>query len=197
MMPHRPLKKWTATAPTGSSMCNTWSKSHTPKQTSRPETIPTMIAPVASMTSQPAVIPTRPAREAFKHMETSGLPYFSQVKTMQTKVAIAGAMVVVTKIEPSCSTEVAAAPLNPYQPNQRMKQPKAPIVREWPGMALTLMLPFSSLVNLPIRGPRMDAPIRAHRPPTKWITPEPAKSWNGVSSVDSQPPPHTQWASTG
>jgi len=89
-----------------------------------------MIAPVASMTSQPAVIPTRPAREAFKHMETSGLPYFSQVKTMQTKVAIAGAMVVVTKIEPSCSTEVAAAPLNPYQPNQRMKQPKAPIVRE-------------------------------------------------------------------
>ena len=50
--------------------------------------------------SQPAVvIPTRPAREAFRHMETSGLPYFTQVKIIQVTVAIAGAMVVVAKME--------------------------------------------------------------------------------------------------
>ena len=82
------------------------------------------------MTSQPAVIPTNPAKEAFKHMETSGLPYFNQVKIIQTKVATAGAIVVVTNIEANCGPVVAAAPLNPYQPNQRIKQPSAPSVRE-------------------------------------------------------------------
>ena len=65
---------------------------------------------------------TRPAREAFKHIEISGLPYFIQVKVIQTTVAMAGAMVVVTKIEPSSATETAAAPLNPYQPNHRINK---------------------------------------------------------------------------
>ena len=46
-------------------------------------------------------------------METSGLPYFTQVKIMQVTVAIAGAMVVVAKMEASCGPLVAAAPLNP------------------------------------------------------------------------------------
>ena len=75
------------------------------------------------------MIATRPAKEEFKHIETSGFPYLSQVKIIQVTVAIAGATVVVRKIEPSCSTDVAAAPLNPYHPNQRMKQPRAPIGR--------------------------------------------------------------------
>ena len=35
-------------------------------------------------------------------METSGLPYFTQVKIIQVTVAIAGAMVVVAKMEASC-----------------------------------------------------------------------------------------------
>ena len=78
-----------------------------------------MIAPVTSVTSQGAVIATRPAREAFKHMETSGFPYFNQVKIMVVTVAKAGAIVVVTNTEPSCGSVVQAAPLKPYQPNQK------------------------------------------------------------------------------
>ena len=54
----------------------------------------------------------------------------SHVNIMQTTVAVAGAIVVVRKIEPSCETDFAAAPLNPYQPNQRMNTPKAPSVNE-------------------------------------------------------------------
>ncbi len=50
---------------------------------------------------------------------------------------------------------------------------------------------------LPMRGPRMAAPTRAATPPTMWTTPEPAKSVYGVSSSESQPPPHTQWTTIG
>ena len=88
-----------------------------------------MIEPKASVTSQPAVIATSPASDALRHIETSGLPYFIQVKIIHTTVAIAGAIVVVTKIEPNCSMLVAAAPLKPYQPSHRMNTPSAPIVR--------------------------------------------------------------------
>ena len=35
-------------------------------------------------------------------------------------IAVAGAIVVVIKIDASCGPVVAAAPLNPYHPNQRM-----------------------------------------------------------------------------
>ena len=59
------------------------------------------------------MIATRPAREAFKHIETSGLPYLTQVNIIATTVATDGAIVVVTKIEPISSIEVAAAPLEP------------------------------------------------------------------------------------
>ena len=134
--------------------------------------------PKASVTSQGAVIATRPARDAFKHMETSGLPYFTQVNTMQTTVAIAGAIVVVTKTEPNCSTLLQAAPLNPYQPSQRINTPSAPIVKLWPGKAFTFVtFPASFLTNFPIRGPRIFAPINAEIPPTIWMAQEPAKSW--------------------
>ena len=129
------------------------------------------------MTSQPAVIPTRPAKEAFRHMETSGLPYFTQVKIIHTTVAIAGEIVVVTKIEPNCSMLVAAAPLNPYQPSQRINTPRQPIGILCPGKAFTfVILSALSFVNFPIRGPTIFAPINAHRPPTIWMAQEPAKS---------------------
>ena len=91
--------------------------------------MPMIAAPRQSVTSQPAVMATRPAREALRHMETSGLPYFIHVKIMQVTVAMAGETVVVRKMEPSCSTLVAAAPLKPYQPNQRINTPRAPINR--------------------------------------------------------------------
>ena len=148
-------------------------------------------APKQSVTSQGAVIATRPAREAFRHMDTSGLPYLIQVKIMQTTVAVAGATVVVRKIEPSCSTEVAAAPLNPYQPSQRIKHPRQPRGRLCPGNALTfVILPDLSFTNFPIRGPSIFAPISAERPPTIWMAQEPAKSWNPI--CESQPPPQIQ-----
>lgn len=66
----------------------------TPNTTRRPATAPMINEPAASVTSQGAVIATRPARDAFKHMDTSGLPNFSQVKIIHTTVATAGAMVV-------------------------------------------------------------------------------------------------------
>ena len=50
----------------------------------------------------------------------------SHVNIIHETVASAGAIVVVRKIEPNCSTDVAAAPLNPYQPNHRMNTPSAP-----------------------------------------------------------------------
>ena len=97
--------------------------------------MPMTLAPSASTAEQPAVTPTSPASEAFKHMETSGLPFFSQVKIIQVQVATAGAMVVVRKMDARDEVSQAAAPLKPYQPNQRIKQPSAPSVMEWPGIA--------------------------------------------------------------
>ena len=46
---------------------------------------------------------------------------------MHTTVAIAGAIVVVTKTEPNCPILVHAAPLNPYQPNHKINTPRHPI----------------------------------------------------------------------
>ena len=57
------------------------------------------------------------------------MPYFIHVNIMQVTVAIAGATVVVRNTEPSWSIDVQAAPLKPYQPNQRINTPSAPIVR--------------------------------------------------------------------
>ena len=126
-----------------------------------------MIEPKASTVSQGAVIATSPAREALRHIETSGLPYLIQVKIIHTTVATAGAIVVVTNISPSCGTLVAAAPLKPYHPSQRINTPKAPIGILCPGNALTFVtFPFSSFSNLPILGPSIAAPTSAQIPPT-------------------------------
>ena len=121
------------------------------------------------------MIATKPAREAFKHIETSGLPYLIQVKIIHTTVAIAGEIVVVRKIDPKSLNDVAAAPLNPYQPNHRMNTPSAPIGILCPGIACGL--PVRTLY-FPIRGPSILAPISAEIPPTIWIAQDPAKSWN-------------------
>jgi len=106
---------------------------------------------------------TSPASDALRHIETSGLPYFIHVNIIHTTVATAGAIVVVRKIDPKSSSEVAAAPLNPYQPNQRINTPSAPIVRLWPGIACGFPV---LLLNFPIRGPSIAAPISAQIPPT-------------------------------
>ena len=103
-------------------------------------------------------------------------------------VATAAAMLVVTKTRDATSAPppdraTVEPPLKPNQQNHRIKQPRAPSVREWPGIARAL----PSLVYLPIRGPRMAAPIRAATPPTICTAVEPAKSWKPSSA--SQPPP--------
>ena len=83
------------------------------------------------------------------------------------QVATAAARLVVTKILPavtiaSPSMLTVEQPLKPNQQNQRMKTPRAPMVRLWPGMAFGL--PFLSY--FPIRGPRIRAPMKAATPPT-------------------------------
>ena len=119
-------------------------------------------APKPSTFAHPAVIATKPAREPFKHMDTSGLPYLTHVTIITVTVANAGANVVVAKICAILVTSAAAAPLNPYHPNHKMKHPRAPIVILCPGIAFGL----PSLPNLPIRGPRKAAPMIAVTPPT-------------------------------
>ena len=87
------------------------------------------MAPAASVTSQGAVIATRPASDAFKHIETSGLPYLIHVNIIHVTVANAGAIVVVRNTDASWPTLVHAAPLNPSQPNHKINTPNAPIGR--------------------------------------------------------------------
>ena len=63
---------------------------------------------------------------------------------MVVHVATAAAMFVVTKIfdaetiDSSPVIETVEQPLNPNQQNQRMKHPRAPSVRLWPGIAFGL-----------------------------------------------------------
>lgn len=144
--------------------------------TSTPDTAPMTAAPRASTVAQVAVMATRPARDALRHMDTSGFPLRAQVKIMHITVATAGAMVVLPRICAIWVTSAAAAPLKPYQPNHRMNTPRAPRVREWPGMAFTRTFPSCSLVYFPMRAPSMAAPIKAVMPPTVWMTVDPAKS---------------------
>ena len=142
------------------------------------------------------MIATRPAKDALRHIDTSGLPFLAQVKIMQVTVATAGAIVVLPRMRAISAASPAAAPLKPYQQNHRMKQPSAPRVTECPGIAWETVLPALSTVYFPIRGPSRHAPTSAVRPPTMWITALPAKSTK--PSPASQPAPfQTQPASMG
>ena len=87
----------------------------------------------------------------------AGFPYLIQVINITVHVATAGATVVVAKIVANCRPFVAAAPLNPYHPNHKMKHPNAPIVKLCPGIPRGL----PSLSNFPILGPNIQAPIKA------------------------------------
>ena len=71
--------------------------------------------------------------------------------------------------EPIASCE---PPLKPNQPIHNINVPKVAIAKLEPGIGVTL----PSLAYLPIRGPKIMAPIRAAHPPTECTTVEPAKS---------------------
>ena len=60
-------------------------------------------------------------------------------------------------------TAIVEPGLKPNQPSHRMKTPKPAIGSECPGMALAL----PSLLNLPMRGPSIAAPIKASQPPVE------------------------------
>ncbi len=136
-------------------------------------------------------------------MPTSGTPSTSHPVTMAASAPAAAARVVVTAtLAKSAPTAASVEPaLKPYQPNHRMNTPSAPRVSEWPGMARGL--PLSSY--LPIRGPMIETATSAATPPTRWTTPEPAKSRNPVvpkgspSPVkgESHPFPQTQLVTIG
>ena len=168
-----------------------------PKTTTKAAIRPMKNAPTGVTASHPAVMATRPAREPLRVMDTSGFLYRIQVIIITAVVAVAAARLVVTKISAaeriasSPVMETVEQPLKPNQQNHRMKTPRAPRGRLWPGMARGL----PSLPYLPMRGPRIFAPTRAATPPTMCTAVEPAKSWK--PSWDSQPPPQIQWPEMG
>ena len=130
----------------------------------------------------------------FAVIATSGFPAFSQMVIMAVMAPAAPARVVVTAMPPMAPSAASSEPgLNPYQPTSRMNVPSTAKGMLWPGIPRGL--PCSSY--LPIRAPSVAAPMRAATPPVMCTMLEPAKSWYGVESCDSQPPPHTQWTTIG
>ena len=89
---------------------------------------------------------------------------------------------------PSANTE---PPLNPNQPNHRMKTPRVTVGMLDGGVARTV----PSLRNLPRRGPTTRRPASAAQPPVPCTMVDPAKSWN--PSWLSQPPPQVQAPTMG
>lgn len=97
--------------------------------------MPIRAAPTGDTASQPAVIPTRPAKAPLRVIETSGFVYRTQVMIIVAVAAQAAAKVVVTEMLEAASNVSSPVmdrvdpPLNPNQQNQRMNTPKAPNVR--------------------------------------------------------------------
>ena len=85
---------------------------------------------------------------------------------MQTTVATAE-LRSVRNTEPNCSTEVQAAPLNPYQPSHRINTPRHPIGRLCPGMHLLLR----SYHSYPYRTYRYGVLTVLHRSERKYHLP--------------------------
>ena len=205
----RPQTPCTEEAPTGSSIFRTLSMNSTEYIISMPQIAPMTTAPQGDTVSQPAVIPTKPARMPFRVNDRDGLPYFSQLMLRAKKPPAQAARLVLrnTSEIATWSAVVAAAScdpgLKPNHPNQRMNTPSAAIVRLCPGIAFD----WPSLPYLPMRGPRMAAPTSAIQPPTECTMVEPAKSWKVVPKVFimnepaslfiSQPPPQVQCPETG
>jgi hypothetical protein len=90
--------------------------------------------------------------------------------------------------EPMASCE---PPLKPNQPSHRMNVPSVASARLEPGIGVTR----PSAPYLPLRAPRMIAPVSAAQPPTECTTVEPAKSRKPISSRN--PPPHFHDACIG
>ncbi len=173
-MPHTPQNPWTAIAPTGSSNRNL-SRIRTPYTTTTPATAPMPSAASGLTTAHGAVTPTSPANTPFSDSARSGLPNFSQAKTITTIAPATAARLVLIAINAICSgsSKPRVEPaLKPNQPSQSMNVPSATSGILWPPM--TFGVP--SGLNLPILGPIIHVPTKAANPPTPWTTVDPAKS---------------------
>ena len=156
-MPQAPHTPCTETAPTGSSILMR-SKNSTANTTMTPAMAPMITAPQLLTLAHPAVIPTRPASTPLPVIATSGLPLTSQIVSMLATAPAAAASTVVTAIDVTTTSAASCDPgLNPNQPTSRMNTPMMANGTEWPGIARG----FPSGPYLPMRGPRISAPISA------------------------------------
>ena len=119
---------------------------------------------------------------AEKRTATHPAPAARLVLTITLLIVTASTEPLSTSIEP---------PLNPNQPNHRIKTPRVTSGTFEGGVDLTL----PSSRNLPRRAPTTITPASAAHPPVEWTMVEPAKSLK--PSLVSQPPPHVHAPITG
>src|SRR5437762_3059914 len=162
----------------------------------KPAQIPMTLAAHGATNAHGAVMATKPASIPLHDIEMSGLPYLALVHAMAVtnpKHAANNVLTATTEMRRSVAPNVEPG-LNPIQPNNRIMVPMTTYPRLWPGIAFGDL----SLLNFPMRGPRMMAKASAVKPPVACTTPEPAKStapWPQPRlspSLARKPPPHTQ-----
>src|SRR3990172_4516019 len=150
-----------------------------------PAPSPITMAPIGVTNPDAGVMATRPHTAPAAVPTTLAFPVNAQLIVIQTRAAMAAAVLVTTKALVARPPEVRAEPaLNPNQPNQRNAAPSTIIVTLWGSTP-----PLST----PHRLPTARAAARAPTPEAMWTTVPPAKS--SAPRALSQPPvPHTQWA---
>ena len=125
--------------------------------------IPTITEFIGLITSAPAVIPTKPARDPLSTIDKSGFLLIDQDVIMAPTIPPAAARLVVTNTRETRpgSAERTEPPLKPYQPNHSKKTPIAAKGKLCP--LIGLMSPLFEY--FPIRGPSKYAPTSAAQPP--------------------------------
>ena len=132
------------------------------------------------MLAQDGVMATRPATTPDAAPRDVGCPWRIFSVTSQLSMAAAGVTRVLTQMRPACSAVVAAPPLKPNQPNQRMAAPimmKGTLCGRWLG----------SLAN-PWRFPTISARTKAAVPELTSTTAPPAKSITWPKTAVRAPP---------
>jgi len=196
MHPQNPHAPCTENASNGSSIPSILTNLIDPVKI-HPPTIPIKIDHYGLDASQPAVILTNPASTPLLSELTHSTWSMTMVRMNTVSPPHAAAMVVfmhtswiTTELSPVAPR--ADPPLNPYQPNQRMKVPSTtrPTLC---GLNSSLSVLGS---NLPILGPRNIAPYSPLNPPTMCTMPDPAKSVK-PSALTHPPDAQVQCTTTG
>ena len=123
-VPNTPLKRWTGTAPTGSSIFSL-SSSFTAQTTMIPARRPISSETGTVTNAHGAVMATRPARHPLIDMPSDGLPSHIQLIAVADSSAMIPAVLVVMKMceIALASTAIVEPGLNPNQPSHSTKQP--------------------------------------------------------------------------